>query len=765
MTRSTAHRSLSWIALLFTLFLITPASARAQTPNVSGTVSDESGAVLVGARITLVDAKGAVVRTVVTDAAGAFAVVIAPGTFTVRSEASYFVPASQSLVVPETGAAPPLRILLKAGGFTESVGVTASRAPTRVTETPQKMEIVDAIDVERTVALEATDLLKKNAGVDVIQYNGTLSGIGIRGFRPQVSGINKRYLLLIDGRPSGITNMATLLLDNVERIEVLKGAASAVYGSSAMGGVVNVITRQSTGRVGGQLRLGGGSFGTSDVAGRAGGRAGERLDFDVSGRALDQRGDIRMGNGVEREATSYQTYSGAGRLGAGLGAGWRIEGRSEFYRGLDLESPPDLASGNLGQSSKDIERGSGDVRLSGLFRGHELLFAGFKAGEASHTSNVTTFSPADLPFLPYLSFESDLDWAGAQVRDVFNWNAANRLVIGVDYEKVTSISRSFSRTGDAVAPFSADSNKRTIGAYFENTLRLRGNDTIVVIGGRFDRITTATLETPLKTNFVPSESTFDVFNPSFGIKQAIGGGVRAHFAAGRAFIPAEAIQLTGFTTSIVGGRTQISQGNPGLKPERSTSYDGGLEWTGARSRVDVTAFWTRVKDRFISNVVVSNPPPPDPIIVTVQNGLDAHISGLDFDAAYRVSSAVTLSSNATHFFERKERLASGAEQDILNVAKDTIRVGVDFDIARIAARFGARYVHGRKDNDFNLPGFPIVDYDDFTVIDATFTYRLGGPHAVMFAVNNVFDAYYYEKLGYPLQGASFKLWYTVGFGR
>jgi outer membrane receptor protein involved in Fe transport len=74
-------------------------------------------------------------------------------------------------------------------------------------------------------------------------------------------------------------------------------------------------------------------------------------------------------------------------------------------------------------------------------------------------------------------------------------------------------------------------------------------------------------------------------------------------------------------------------------------------------------------------------------------------------------------------------------------------------------------VHGRKDNDFNRPGFPIVDYDDVTVFDASATYRLGGPHAVAFSVNNVFDAYYYEKIGYPLQGSSFKVWYTVGFSR
>ena len=135
--------------------------------------------------------------------------------------------------------------------FSESVVVTARRAGTRLSETPQKIEVVDAADIDRSVAADVTDVLKKNSGVDVIQYTGALSGIGIRGFRPQFSGVNKRSLLLIDGRPSGVTNLATLLLDNVERIEVLKGAASAVYGSSAMGGVVNVITRQSQGRLAG----------------------------------------------------------------------------------------------------------------------------------------------------------------------------------------------------------------------------------------------------------------------------------------------------------------------------------------------------------------------------------------------------------------------------------------------------------------------------------------------------------------------------------
>jgi outer membrane receptor protein involved in Fe transport len=292
---------------------------------------------------------------------------------------------------------------------------------------------------------------------------------------------------------------------------------------------------------------------------------------------------------------------------------------------------------------------------------------------------------------------------------------------------------------------------------------LANGRTVVAVGGRIDRISNETVDTPLKTNFTPSDSTFTVFNPSLGLKHEIVKGLRGHFAVGRAFIPAEAIMLTGFTTTVVGGRTQISQGNPDLAPERSTSFDVGAEWIARATRFDVTVFRTIVKDRFISNVLVSNPPAPDPIVVSVANGLDAHISGLDLEMEQRVGARVGLFANSTHYFHRKERLATGAEQDILNVALNTVRAGVDVDFGRLSARVSGRYVQGRKDNNFSAPGFPIVDYDNFSVVDANATYRLARRHSVVLSINNLFDALYYEKLGYPLQGASFKVSYRFGF--
>src|SRR5690606_32150720 len=134
----------------------------------------------------------------------------------------------------------------------------------------RRLDVLSRATLEQASYLDAADLLKKEAGVDVIQFGGLLSGVGLRGFRPQYSGISQRTLLLVDGRPAGVTNAALLDLGDAERVEVLRGPASALYGSSAMGGVINIISRRRTGRPGATIRAGAGSFGSRDLRAEGG---------------------------------------------------------------------------------------------------------------------------------------------------------------------------------------------------------------------------------------------------------------------------------------------------------------------------------------------------------------------------------------------------------------------------------------------------------------------------------------------------------------
>lgn len=735
-----------------------PASAQ---ETLTGVVIDELGGAIAGATIAVRKA-GATVQTATTDAGGVFSITgLAPGTYELEARNALFEAARVNADVPRDRVT-PLRLTMRVAGLVESMVVTGRRVATRLSETPQKIEVISSRDIERSVAADITDVLKKNSGVEVIQYNGVLSGIGIRGFRPEPSGINKRSLLLIDGRPSGVTNLATLLLDSVDHIEVLKGPASAVYGSSAMGGVVNVITKHSRGQINAGGRVAFGSFTASELAGSVGGSISRRVDFDVTGGAFSQRDDYRMGNGVVRPATTYKTYDGSARVGADLRQAWRLDARVNAYRGRDIDNPGDVFNGTSSQGRKNLERSSWDVRLSGQMGRHLVSSTVYTAAEQGHTSNVRTTNPLDQPFLPFLSFENKLGWLGAQVKDAWSWNNANNLVVGFDYDHVDSESRFYSRTGTRQAPFSADNRKNTLGWYAENTLNLNSGRTIVSLGGRVDRINVETAVTPFKTNFTPSTTSFTVFNPSVGVKQQIVRGLRVHATAGRAFVPADAGALTGFTTTLVNGRTQINQGNPDLKPERSFSFDGGVDWLSPSTHVDVTYFQTAVTDRVVSNVLISKPAPPGPIVLSAVNTLASHIYGMDVDFSRRVSSRLSAFSNITHYFSRKEQLPATGERNILNVAANTVRAGVDLDLGRLSSRVSARYVQGRQDQDFTVAGSPVVDYPDFVVVDLSATYRLRPRHAVLLTINNLFDAYYYEKKGYPLAGTAFTLKYRFG---
>src|SRR3989338_9020579 len=188
------------------------------------------------------------------------------------------------------------------------VVVTSRRVETKLDDTPQRIEVIQSKDIDKTIQNDLTDLLKKNASVDVIQYPGALSGIGIRGFKPEYGGINKHTVTLIDGRPVSGDNLAIINSGSIEQVEVMKGPGSALYGSGAMGGVVSMVSRQSKGDIRGQANLSLGQFNTKEAKFRAGGNITQSTDFDYAG-SLINAGDFKMGNGEVRPLTGYEYES------------------------------------------------------------------------------------------------------------------------------------------------------------------------------------------------------------------------------------------------------------------------------------------------------------------------------------------------------------------------------------------------------------------------------------------------------------------------
>ena len=127
--------------------------------------------------------------------------------------------------------------------------VTATRTEKKIIDVPASVEVVTAKDIEKSGAVYVDDALKKMTGIYVSRTSG------IANSKPQITmrGVKSasHVLVLVDGQPmvnaySGVVNWNDIPVDSIEKIEVVRGAASSIYGSNALAGVINITTKEST---------------------------------------------------------------------------------------------------------------------------------------------------------------------------------------------------------------------------------------------------------------------------------------------------------------------------------------------------------------------------------------------------------------------------------------------------------------------------------------------------------------------------------------
>ena len=141
----------------------------------------------------------------------------------------------------------------------EEVVVTATRVEEPKKDVPASVQIITQEDIRNSTAKDAGDLIIEAAIGHVHKYPGALTGrIGLRGLYTDLfSPLNSRVLILINGHRAGTVNLAKIPVEDIERIEIVKGPASVLYGSSAMGGVINIITKEGKegfhGSLGGEI--------------------------------------------------------------------------------------------------------------------------------------------------------------------------------------------------------------------------------------------------------------------------------------------------------------------------------------------------------------------------------------------------------------------------------------------------------------------------------------------------------------------------------
>jgi vitamin B12 transporter len=688
------------------------------------------------------------------------------------------------------------------------VVVTATRTEVQRNKTPQSITVISRKDIETTGAQEFTDLLKKNAAVNIVQYPGLLAGTSIRGFRPQTGGLNQRVLLLIDGRPAGTGNLATINPSDIERIEVLKGPASALYGSQAMGGVVNVITRQSSGAIRSSVSAEYGSFQTFKGTVNTGGNITDKLDFDLSFTTFDRNKNMKLGDGnvfrklmhadtytanyasgpqeiddkrsdgLRREYTRLNYNTGSIRAGYQLTQNWKLNTKAERFVAKNVESPSDIFYGNAQPSTKDIERYNGELGITGTMGKHAINVRGYAAKE--NNSNNTLIS-GGAAIAPYLSFQSKSEWLGVQLKDVVKIGNQT-LIAGIDHNRAASTSRSYNSDHTETAPYSPNYDLVFTAAYIQGQLNFLHDKLIINPGVRYDIITYDVKKTPLLDTYAPGKESNPFFSPSLAAQYQVLKNLTVHATAGRAYVTPDAYNVAGYSEIVTRKKASVTQGNPDLKTENSFSWDAGLRYHKNESgfAADLTYFYTDVKDRITTQKTVPKgieiTEGGDTIIsrTTYINANKGRIRGLEAELSYdfgalqhnRYSLRAFINGARTFTAEEITIAANGDKttKDIYNIAHLTYSYGVEYNNRKgIDIRLNGRYTGHRKDTDFNDVQRPEIIYAEFMVLDFYAGYTYARKHTLGLFVNNLTDENYYEKRGFNLAGRNINVRYTITF--
>ena len=215
-----------------------------------------------------------------------------------------------------------------------TVVVTATRVPMPLDEVLAPVIVIDRATIERSAANDAADLLRFHAGLEVARTGGPgqPTSVFIRG------ADSNHTLVLVDGvriNPGtiGLPALQNVTPDMVERIEVVKGPRSALWGSDAIGGVVNIVTRRGS-RDGWVVEAGYGDYDTRKASANGGFGIGERASLDFGVAWLDSDGfPTRTGDDTDR---GYENLNANVQWRAAIGTGevslqhWRAEGTSEY---------------------------------------------------------------------------------------------------------------------------------------------------------------------------------------------------------------------------------------------------------------------------------------------------------------------------------------------------------------------------------------------------------------------------------------------------
>lgn len=669
------------------------------------------------------------------------------------------------------------------GGAQYEVGeivVTSTRTEEKIKNIPRKVQVITSKDIEAINPSDATELLKTTAGVDVIEYPGILSGVSMRGFVPNYgSYYSAQYVTyLLDGRPLGTRNLAEIDMNQIERVEVIKGPSSALYGSQGMAGTINFITKKSQGPIKGTASVGYGSYGTYEGSTSVGGSINDRLDFDLGIRYFNETEDYKFGQNtlVSKPSpellptvnskgnntmtdSAYSTNSESLRFGYRLNDNFRLDVRGSVFNAPSVHTSGDIF-GSSSSGMKDVFRKTADLTLSGKVDNHAIKFLPYWSTDES---KYYTFVSGKT----YPSYQGKNTEYGFQLQDVVSLGE-HRVTAGVDFNTATYKTKNQSAPGVASAPYSPDGRTGNVGLFTEASVKLLDDRLVATPGVRYDMTSFNMLDTPMLPNVNTTTVHDSFFSPSMALQYTVVPGLKTHASIGRAFMSPTGLQKAGQYLDSYGS---LWRGNPDLKPETSRTWDLGVTWSDEKRglRADVTYFDTAWNDFITYKYVTASPS-----YNTYVNAASAKLKGLELDLGYDFgargdySYSLRCFANFTHQIDATVNM-NGVNNPMKYVRNGLGSFGVEYnDFHFFNARLSARYLGSVREDNYYTAFRPtlkgsVLEFDPSMVIDASVGFAINKQNRIDLTVKNLLDENYAEKDGYPMPGRSYTVKYTVAF--
>ncbi len=601
------------------------------------------------------------------------------------------------------------------------VVITATRTETPLIELANSVTIIDSAEIANSKKDNVMDLLRDEYGVNVVQQGGPgkLANVFIRGGSPD------NTLVLLDGiemnmpsDPGNTYDFSNLPVDNIERIEILRGPQSTLYGSDAMAGVINIITRNGSGKNKYSLSAEGGTYNTYKL------NTGFNGSYNIFNYQLNL--DRMKTDGFSSASSRYGNTEkdGASNFIGSLKTGINFNNNSKlnfFYRYTKGDAGYDQFGGRFGDDPTyvyNLEENS--FRIETVYSNDKNTWNG-KAG-ISYLRNVRKYSFDSTLYNP-LSSTSIYDGRKIKfdVQNTFNIAKPLSFTFGLEHERETS---------------SSDYNLITAGSFSSSVFPSRHFTTQGIFAEEQSNI--------LNRLFLNLGIRYD-YHDKF--KDATTYRISPAFVIWETGTKLKATYGTGFKAPSLYNLFDPFTGNKNLSPEKSTGWDAGIEQFLFENNMTLGATY------FSNNF--SNLFGFDDNYKTI-NINRAESYGIELYLNLKLIDGISLKSNYT-YTKTKDLSDNSPDKNLpllrRPVHKAVISLNYSF-LEKFNANADVIFVGERDDKFFNGSQAERIKLSSYTLINLAASYDIFSYLQLYAKVNNVSDTYYEEVYGYATPGLS-----------